>query len=93
MYEAHPAAVPLRRGQRAALLLGGISANFIGGAFAATLIYLFPSPAMHLLAPLFIQTSLIFVLFNLIPIRLTSGIPSDGLQLKRLFFNNNLRTD
>ncbi len=47
---------------------------------------------MHLLAPPFIQISVIFILFNLIPIRLTSGFPSDGLQLKQLFFNKNPRT-
>lgn len=93
LYQSHPSEIPLRSGQRAALLLGGIFANFIAGTFVAGLSLLFPSPVMHLLAPPFIQISSIFILFNLIPIRLTSGFPSDGLQLKRLFFNKNSRTD
>lgn len=93
LYQPYPPTVPLRRGQRAALLLGGIFANFIAGLFVSGLSQLFPSPVMHLLAPPFIQISIIFILFNLIPIRLTSGFPSDGLQLKRLFFNKNSRTD
>ena len=91
LYQSHPSEIPRRRGQRAALLLGGVGANFIGGVFVFILSQLFPSPIMHLLALPFIQMSVIFVLLNLIPIRLTSGVPSDGLQLKQLFFNKNQR--
>ena len=93
LHRSQPSEISLSRGQRAVVLLGGIGANFIAGTFIAGISQLFPSPVMHLLAPPFIQVSIIFILFNLIPIRLTSGFPSDGLQLKRLFFNKNSRTD
>ena len=35
LYQPYPPTVPLRRGQRAALLFGGIFANFIAGTFVA----------------------------------------------------------
>lgn len=92
LHQSHPSEISLSRGQRAAILLGGVGANLIGGVFVLILSMLFPNPVMQFLAQPFIQVSLIFILFNLLPIRLSSGIASDGLQLKQLFFNKNQHT-
>ncbi|ACB60986.1 conserved hypothetical protein [Exiguobacterium sibiricum 255-15] len=92
LHRSQPSEISLSRGQRAVVLLGGVGANLTGGVFVLILSLLFPSPIMHLLAQPFIQVSLIFIVFNLLPIRLSSGIASDGLQLKQLFFNKNQHT-
>jgi len=91
LHQSEPSEIPVSRGQRAIVLLGGVGANLIGGIIILILSLLFPSPTMHFFAQPFIQVSVIFILLNLLPIRLSSGLASDGLQLKQLFFNKNQR--
>ena len=91
LHQSEPSEIPVSRGQRAIVLLGGVGANLIGGIIILILSLLFPSPIMHFFTQPFIQVSVIFILFNLLPIRLSSGLASDGLQLKQLFFNKNQR--
>ncbi|RDB34112.1 site-2 protease family protein [Exiguobacterium sp. RIT594] len=91
LHQSEPSEIPVSRGQRAIVLLGGVGANLIGGIIILILSLLFPSPTMHFFTQPFIQVSVIFILFNLLPIRLSSGLASDGLQLKQLFFNKNQR--
>ncbi|GEM_PF-2145615 len=75
----------LNRTQKSFYYLGGVLFNFICVVIGSLILFLLHNETIHYMLQAFVRMSAIFVIFNLLPLRLFIGFPSDGLQLIYLF--------